>query len=62
MNDYVELPEMRGFDASDLNQLTHVVGKSLAELNVIDPSGSILEPVARAIHSLISDNSSEKQQ
>ena len=37
---------------ADLKALTRVVGLILSDMGVRDPDASLLEPVARAIHSL----------
>jgi hypothetical protein len=49
-------------EAFDSKELTHIAGVALAELNVIEPSESLLEPVARAIRSLNHPQQSEKRQ
>jgi len=49
-------------EAFDSKELIQIAGAALAELNVIEPSESLLEPIAHAIRSLSHPQQSEKRQ
>lgn len=42
-----------------VRELTQIVGLALSDMGVVDPDASLLEPVARAIHSLGASGQSE---
>ncbi len=62
MPNFPKSPRIDETEAFDSKELTHIAGVALAELNVIEPSESLLEPVARAIRSLSHPQQSEKRQ
>lgn len=46
----------------NLDALTQIAGAALAELGLVAPRESLLEPIAHAIHSLGQPEPSERQQ
>lgn len=62
MSRNTDTPRIEGDSPPDRKEFIQIAGAALAELNIIAPSDSLLEPVARAIYDLSPQSQSDEHQ